>query len=128
MKRILMEPSNIANVQNFAAVQSLIAVYSFISSPPIIVGVVWWLVKRYFGKQEELIKGLTTSMDDVKLKIALYDSKSKALDDALTNVSKMRDDITILKSKLDAAFRIIDHLTSFEKDVENRLKPTPKPQ
>lgn len=119
-----MEPSEFVNTQSF---KSIIGLYDFLISPPIMLGFAWWLVKRYFGKQEAALTSLSNGMNEIKIKIALHESRSAALDDALKTASKMQEEITLLKSKVDAAFRIIDHLTSFEKDVQNRLKPSYKP-
>lgn len=126
-----MEANEMLTAATAAAdIKGLTALYQFVMSPPIMTAVAWWLVRRYFGRQESLLTGLSTTMDDIKLKVALYESKATSLDDALKNAHKMQEKIVILESKLDAAFRLIDRLTLFEKDVQSKLAPQnpPNPQ
>jgi predicted phage-related endonuclease len=84
--------------------------WSFIVSPPIMCAVIWYIVKTYFGKQEALLTKLTESMAAVNLKIAVHETRAAQVEESLKEMSRLKEQNTLMQAKIDAAWRNIEKM------------------
>jgi hypothetical protein len=95
---------------------------STILSPAAIAALFWFFVRHYFEKQADILAQVSKALSDMQLKFAIHETRASQVDKVLSDFEKMKEDFVIHKSRLEAAWRLLDRLQEMDKRHESEIK------
>jgi glucose-6-phosphate 1-dehydrogenase len=90
-------------------------------SPAAIGGLFWFFVRKYFSRQEEILQKLSNAMSDVQMKMAIHESKAMQIEKIIADFDRIREEHTLQKSKVEAAWRLLDRLQDADKSQSDEI-------
>ena len=92
-----------------------------IASPVGVSGFVWYLLKIFFSRQEELIQQVVATIADLRLKLAVHEEQTIQLKALLPNFQAIREEQIFIRSRVDAIAVLIDKIHQIEGRQDQEL-------
>jgi len=83
---------------------------SSIISPMMVAAFVWFIVRKYFTRQEQILDEVAKSLEALKVRLAVHESQVEQLRHHTEDISRMKEELVVLRQKVEAAWTVLDRV------------------